>query len=217
MTEAHDQGWASNMGERSGPYDGAHSWFEVCLWRRSPVEGANGFVPVRRSVMDDIMESRHQLQKNWICREPLDVRSKLKGRGWDFVPVPAARTAGEEVLDGQEEGEQEEEAPIEYSWLVQRNVVARNGHTKHVVEWRRDDETDGVDSWWTDDGAGTGRGFIESIKRGDRICVWARCLVSEYVMTLGDEKLIGIVSWMGASRKQSGCRNILFHLNLSSM
>jgi hypothetical protein len=118
----------------------------------------------------------------YITQSPESARQTLEPRGWAFVPVPSVPRRGVGGEEGGEEGsEQESEEPPRerLTWLLQRNVVAKLADTTHVVEWRRDDPDIDFDTEeWPDRGSGNGWGFVGSVKRGDRIGVWARCQVS---------------------------------------
>lgn len=56
-------------------------------------------------------------------------------------------------------------------WLLQRNAKGSYKVKEHKVEWTtaevHEDE-------WAEDGAGKGYNFVNSLRRGDRIAVWAR-------------------------------------------
>ena len=62
-------------------------------------------------------------------------------------------------------------------WLLQKNKMGCLDFTGHEVEWRVEflEKTEEED--WPANGSGLGRNFVSSLRRGDRIGVWARAVV----------------------------------------
>ena len=118
----------------------------------------------------------------FITPDPSSVRDVLARRGWAFVSAPPV-----EVPDGEETRPdlRANRAPEEEktTWLIQRNLVASRDMLEHEVVWNRDDEVL-TDEEWPENGTGSGRGFVASVDTGDRIGVWARCMVSSSKLQL---------------------------------
>ena len=74
-----------------------------------------------------------------------------------------------------------------YAWHIQRNVRAVGEHTKHEVVWTADASGSVPEERHIMDmkGAGSGVGFVQSLRMEDRIAVVARALVSELLISQG--------------------------------
>jgi len=59
-------------------------------------------------------------------------------------------------------------------WLVQRNLGAGKEFLEHTVTWKSGSTKAVGDDESPPNGAGSGRNFINTLQRGDRIAVWAR-------------------------------------------
>ncbi|KAH7085589.1 hypothetical protein BKA63DRAFT_399889 [Paraphoma chrysanthemicola] len=86
--------------------------------------------------------------------DPSDFQDGVAGQGWTLVKRP------ESAKQGPQDGEGD------WAWYVQGNRVAAGRAEYHVV-WA-DDGSEG------NEGAGKGEGFLDELKEGDRILVWAR-------------------------------------------
>jgi hypothetical protein len=62
-------------------------------------------------------------------------------------------------------------------WLLQRNIVSFWPFSEHGVEWTRDKVKEFKEILWPSNGCGHGINFVSSLKRGDRIGVWAKAAV----------------------------------------
>ncbi|KAF8466732.1 hypothetical protein BDZ91DRAFT_657652 [Kalaharituber pfeilii] len=63
-------------------------------------------------------------------------------------------------------------------WVVQRNARANSEEREHVVEWRKGArERPG----WPADGKGSGEGFVEALKEGDRVVLIGRAMYPAWV------------------------------------
>lgn len=65
-------------------------------------------------------------------------------------------------------------------WHIQSNLVAQNNEREHEVEWRAGNEQE------SGPGEGDGKGFLESLKQGDRVGVWARALFPAWINTVNE-------------------------------
>ncbi|KAF2827604.1 hypothetical protein CC86DRAFT_369698 [Ophiobolus disseminans] len=86
--------------------------------------------------------------------DPSDFHSWVADRGWYLVKRPESAEQGPQGGEG------------DFAWYLQGNRVAA-GRDGYKVVWARD----GVEG---NEGAGTGKGFLEELKEGDRLLVWAR-------------------------------------------
>lgn len=110
-----------------------------------------------------------RLVNTWI-NSPQDFHKNMVGRGWFLVKRP------EKALQGPQDGEGD------FAWYLQGNrVVDREDYR---IIW-------GADGSEGNEGAGSGEGFIEELKDGDRILVWARakwhgwqCIVESIKVTV---------------------------------
>jgi hypothetical protein len=191
-TLSKDQGFADNK-DVHGTYQGAHSWFEASILRRTELRVLNDDGNVMEmSPSETLLESAGQPVNMFQMFPPspveestriygeqcniVNLEPRLLAKGWKFVRKDA--------VSSDANGTQRQDV---VSWLLQRNVVAGRALKEHVVEWSIDDEEE-VESDWPQNGAGTGKGFIKNLRVGDRIGVWARALVS--FLLLSDYLLI---------------------------
>jgi hypothetical protein len=187
---SRDQGWVSDR-RNVGTYNGAYSWFEACIWRRrhdaataEVVPGGAEVSPLQALLLGDVptfpgpgTQGFSGASSVFITPDPWSVRDALARRGWDFVPVPPVQPHAIEwsQRDASNADRDEEERT---TWLIQRNAVASEDMRSHEVVWNRDDEVVEEDGEWPEGGKGSGRGFVATIEAGDRIGIWARCMVS---------------------------------------
>lgn len=110
----------------------------------------------------------HFLIGNLLSHDPEDARELFCGLGWDFV---------ERVERVEVDGEVGERRGV--LWKVQANVVAGREYTVHEGEWRKsgDEWTGGEASDDGNEGSGDGTGFVDVLKPGDRVGIWARAMV----------------------------------------
>jgi hypothetical protein len=91
--------------------------------------------------------------------DPSKLQEALEGSGWSLVTRPSSA----------QHGLQDEEG--DFAWYLQGNRVARDNHPYEVTWSVMQSRSE------CDEGAGSGEGFLENIKDGDRIIVWARAKV----------------------------------------
>jgi hypothetical protein len=197
---SRDQGWVSDR-TNVGTYNGAYSWFEACIWRKRRLSGQQDddggggdrmviagtqveVSPLESLLLGDVptfpgpgTQGFSGSPSVFITPDPSSVRDVLGRRGWDFVPVPPVEMleVDEPTPDSRSANRGQEEE--KFTWLIQRNIVASRAMLEHEVIWNRDDEVM-TDEEYPENGRGLGRGFLASIDTGDRIGVWARCMVS---------------------------------------
>ena len=98
-------------------------------------------------------------------------------RGYQLVPR-VRRSKGRKGNRGQGKDDDEE---IYRSWTVQHNLVAVNQLREHVVEWWNDDDNSSNENEDNDKddetGKGSGKGFVRTLRPGDRVGILARALV----------------------------------------
>ncbi|KAH9900880.1 hypothetical protein C8Q73DRAFT_786310 [Cubamyces lactineus] len=144
----HDQGWG---GEFPGTFRGAYSWYEACIIRPAPSEGSS-----TDSSPSDAQDRDRDVLRTFLRRKycaPPDIQSDLQEAGYALVPVPGTH-------------------PVSYTWFVQRNRAAQGDFAQYCIQWTAGGHMDPTDA--EDAGHGTGVGFIESLRPGDRIGLWIR-------------------------------------------
>ncbi|KAF2258560.1 hypothetical protein CC78DRAFT_587047 [Lojkania enalia] len=122
------------------------SWLEVSILRRQ-----NDY----QSSPDEPYSAPLEMVTNRKWRDPGEVQSVIENRGWTLVRRP----------DTAYHYPQESEHSI--AWYLQGNRVADPSLGIHNIVWSED-------SFQGDEGAGKGEGFIDALKDGDHVLVWAR-------------------------------------------
>lgn len=138
------------------------------------------------------------LLNTWI-KNPSDFHEAIADRGCFLVQRPPSAAQGPQDGEG------------DLAWYLQGNRVACKDGTRFVV-WSED----GLD---VDEGAGRGEGFLQELKDGDRILIWARAKVCDCLHFLVCQlqfMLITIVSWLEVHRRPSQSYYDLRYLNFSS-
>ncbi|TFK92240.1 hypothetical protein K466DRAFT_595388 [Polyporus arcularius HHB13444] len=101
-------------------------------------------------------EDLEYLDTHNLYRTPDDVQGKTH---WDLVPN------GDSLV-----------------WRVQGNRVAKGDFERYVVEWKAGEEIDAADA--EEHGRGTGAGFLDALKPGDRVGLWMRALYPGWSNTI---------------------------------
>lgn len=92
-----------------------------------------------------------------------DLRHLIEHRGWTFVERPSS------AQRYPQEGEEN------IAWYLQGNRVATEVSELSKVLWA-------TDKWVGNEGSGKGEGFLEELKKGDLILIWARAKVRDLVL-----------------------------------
>ncbi|RMZ70550.1 ankyrin repeat [Pyrenophora seminiperda CCB06] len=161
IIRSRDQGWTSQGGE--GGF-ATSSWIEVSILRRNPHDSTN-FEPPR-------FEPPHNMG-NGVWDDGLrGYHAQVARYGWQLVQRPGEAHHGPQWGEGG------------YAWYLQGNRVSGDSETYRVV-WGREGSVE------TNEGAGDGQGFLEELRKGDRIVVWARarypgwqCIVEQLDVTV---------------------------------
>ncbi|KAH7401493.1 hypothetical protein BKA66DRAFT_406195 [Pyrenochaeta sp. MPI-SDFR-AT-0127] len=103
-----------------------------------------------------------RLVNEWIS-SPQDFHRNMVGRGWFLAQRPA------QALQGPQDGEGD------FAWYLQGNRVV-DRETYRVI-WSENESEGNM-------GAGSGEGFLQEVKEGDRIIVWARAKVCAFDLIL---------------------------------
>ncbi|RYN32998.1 hypothetical protein AA0113_g2267 [Alternaria arborescens] len=98
-----------------------------------------------------------RLVNTWLS-SPMDYHTNMVGRGWSLVKRP------ESALQGPQGGEGD------YAWYLQGNRVMASGQEYHVA-WEEHGLSEVNEG---NEGAGSGEGFLNALRQGDRVLVWAR-------------------------------------------
>ncbi|RPD66617.1 hypothetical protein L227DRAFT_649307 [Lentinus tigrinus ALCF2SS1-6] len=91
-----------------------------------------------------------------LYRKPEDVREEIH---WDLVPNGDS-----------------------FVWRVQGNRVAAREFEQHVIEWRAGEQMDAAEA--EEHGHGTGVGFVEALRPGDRVGLWMRAMYGGWRNTI---------------------------------
>ncbi|KAG9192388.1 hypothetical protein G6011_11122 [Alternaria panax] len=112
-----------------------------------------------------------RLVNTWIS-SPMDYHTNMVGRGWSLVKRPEIAMQGPQGGEG------------DYAWYLQGNRVMSLEEEYHVV-WDECGLSEG------NEGAGSGEGFLDALRPGDRVLVWARakypgwrCIVDNVSVTV---------------------------------
>jgi hypothetical protein len=114
-------------------------------------------VSILRSLKDDHSQSPTTHYQNVDFYSPSDFHEAVSDDGWELVKRP----------DSAEQGPQGGEG--DFAWYLQGNRVAV-GWGEYRVLWA-ENRIEG------NEGAGSGAGFLQELKEGDRVLVWARAKV----------------------------------------
>lgn len=106
--------------------------------------------PSGDEVRDGALEHDPVLSIPW--ENPESARQALRDKGWEFV----------EAEDGR------------LTWRVCNNVTARRDYRDYTVQWQRGVRTEVED----ERAVGRGEGFLERLKSGSIVVLWARAEVS---------------------------------------
>ncbi|KAK4182278.1 hypothetical protein QBC35DRAFT_183864 [Podospora australis] len=120
-----------------------------------------GFVPspsFEASILRPILKKRPKDLSDLAPRtEPLDFEGEFRERGWEFVANPAT---GETL------------------WKVQHNLATRDEYTWYRICWTTEDISPN-EQFKSGRAIGDGSRFVESLKQGDCIVLWARAMSSQ--------------------------------------
>ena len=148
---ASDQGWADFGGH--GTYHNSHTWFEASILRRKPGHG------------DDDESDEAALNSDEVLRNPFNTIERAEERlaelGWHLVRRDDDGGGG----DG----------TVRASWFVHTNITAHALYHNYRVSWVRGvvDEVPRNPLVM-----GDGRGFLDALRPGDRVVLWALAEVS---------------------------------------
>lgn len=165
---SHDQGWGGEPGTQ-GTYTGSWTWFEASILRPTSPPAQHGAGEASSS--HDHAQGQQQQQQRLeaddaIFEEVMDRR----GSPEDFLDDMRTRFALQPVKRSENEDG--------IVWLVQRNLCANSAEREHNIVWpvSASDDPDATAEELEERGAGDGRGFVESLKGGDRVALWARAM-----------------------------------------
>ena len=164
---SRDQGWTSEP--TRGTFH-TSSWTEVSLLRgattndpSSTAASTNSFGPER-----DISGLPPSCWLPAAFASPASFLTHILPSGWGLVPRPEEAEQGPQGAEGG------------LAWFLQGNKVATEGRCgEYSVRWTRDvGESREEDE---EEGRGSGEGFLESVREGDWLLVWARAKVCFFV------------------------------------
>lgn len=168
-----------------GTYHGSSSWFDACILRPLPPSTPRPPLAPDVAARIDLLQQRFGpppgepfptfLVGNLLSHDPEDARDFLRSLGWDFV---------ERVERVEVDGEVGERRGV--LWKLQANVVASAEYHVHDGEWRRRNEhwVSGSAEEAGSAGSGDGLGFVDEMRSGDRVGIWARAMVGFFFSLL---------------------------------
>jgi hypothetical protein len=121
-------------------------------------------VSILRSTNDDHTHPPPARGGNKVFFSPSDFHDDILGEGWALVKRSESAQQGPQGGEG------------DFAWFLQGNRVAV-GWNEYRVLWA-EDRAEG------NEGAGSGVGFLQELKDGDRILVWARAKVCSAMIHL---------------------------------
>lgn len=142
-----------------GTFHGAFSWYEACILRPRPAGDG----------LDAEAEDLDFLETHNLYRKPDDIQREalhwdLVPNDWDLVPN------GDSLV-----------------WRVQSNRVATREFRRYVVEWRAGQDADAAEA--EEHGQGTGAGFLDALKPGDRVGLWVRAMYAGWSNVIREAKV----------------------------
>jgi hypothetical protein len=161
----------------AGTYKNESSWFDASIFREDESWTGNDkdrqepIQALERGLMEDgVLETLEQWGRGGAAMERGEVAMYYLGHNPHVPPRQLAPdglnlTGGFKFVNNTH-------------WLVQRNLCAGREFLEHVVEWKSESTKDMGDDEYPSNGAGSGRNFVNTLQRGDRIAVWARAFVS---------------------------------------
>ncbi|KAG9204662.1 hypothetical protein G6514_000446 [Epicoccum nigrum] len=158
---SRDQGWTSEP--TRGTFH-TSSWTEVSLLRGAPTNTPSSTAAPTNSFGSetDVSGLPPSCWLSAVFASPASFLAHILPRGWNLVPRP------EEAEQGPQEGEGG------LAWFLQGNRVATAGSCEeYSVRWIRD-AGGGEEREEEEEGRGGGEGFVESVREGDWLLVWAR-------------------------------------------
>ncbi|OAG05619.1 uncharacterized protein CC84DRAFT_1145151 [Paraphaeosphaeria sporulosa] len=174
---SHDQGWTSEFTQNKYK---TSSWFEVSIVRGSPsrmlgdstrTSGTNSScMPRNVAMFADVERARAHCKYVEFVRRPDEGMEEQRTHCREMIRVFRDESQGEMPL---EEG-------MHAWWLQGNRVVTATGdpdrwaRRENAVENRVKWGCRAAPAWEGNEGAGKGEGFVDSLKDGDCVVLWAR-------------------------------------------
>jgi len=152
-----DQGWSGET--LKGTYRHSWTWFEAGILRH--VRACPNDAP-------DAPELKLAEEVKATGRASVATLGSFPEAGWEEVGVEV-----EPRSDGGEENVSRE-TTRKTRWHVQRNVNTSSQERVHVIEWDVGDEWVKESEEDPESGRGSGKGYIDALHDGDRLCLFAR-------------------------------------------
>ncbi|KAH4126740.1 hypothetical protein HBH68_065720 [Parastagonospora nodorum] len=181
LVVSHDQAWTTE--NTKGTFQ-TSSWFEVSIVR--PLDPA----PLHRGDTD-VFRSHSFLEDQNGLGQSIDkvLEDVLQSRRMQLVPRPSSAQEQQRLhcpemiytTGSKPEPPTEQEVQVaregEYAWYLQGNEVGRGTSLfdgemirRYTIVWSSDTNP----RWVGNDGSGQGKGFVDALREGDCILVWAR-------------------------------------------
>jgi hypothetical protein len=193
--KSRDQGWSNNPVDH-GSYRGSHSWFEATIFREDEEFAGQ----TRREPLEGLLLSglgsevpRYQMSNTaplfFVGSNPEQMMRIVKRNGYE------CRQNGDKL-----------------TWMLQRNLVASMRAVEHIVEWTlNDDNVESAEEESEETGAGTGRGFVASLQKGDRIGIWARAMVRHHQTTTCEGEILTFVQYPRWQNRVEGAEITVYY------
>lgn len=159
---SRDQGWTSEL--TRGTFH-TSSWMEVSLLRNTPNSTLSSTAPSTNSFGSerDVSGLPPSCWLAAVFASPASFLTHILPRGWRLIPRPQEAEQGPQGGEGG------------LAWFLQGNRVATEGRCEeYSVRWTRDAEEGEEEE---EEGRGSGEEFLESVREGDWLLVWARAKV----------------------------------------
>jgi hypothetical protein len=173
---SRDSGDRSCHSEVLGTYRNGASWIDASIFREDESWTGNDkdrqepiHVLERGLIEDGMLDALEGWQRGGAAMKRGETAMYYLGHNPNKLPSQLSQ-GGPKIKGGFELVKNKQ-------WLVQRNLCGGEEFLEHRIEWKSECTKDMSDKWILD-GAGSGRGFIDSLQRGDRIGVWPRAWVS---------------------------------------
>jgi hypothetical protein len=164
---SHDGGDRTSYRELLDTYQNGASWIDATIFREDESWTGSRQEPIhvleRGLIEDGMLDALEGWERGGAAMKRGETAIYYLGHNPNILPSQLSQ-GGPKMKGGFE-------LVKNLKWLVQRNRRGEKKFLEHTIEWKSECKD-------MSDGAGSGRGFVDSLQRGDRIGVWPRAWVS---------------------------------------